>query len=136
MRMSCWPILKNCPKELHVPRLTPKNALALAVAASAAALALALVPYGGPPDELQGLFHGGAFLVISFFFAISLPRKPWGGITVAFLLGLLIEGAQYFVPGRSASVEDIIANCAGIVAGGLLYAVLRFAGSRKSSTPV
>ncbi|MGD1935554.1 MAG: VanZ family protein [Candidatus Phaeomarinobacter sp.] len=118
-----------------MPSLTQTFALVLAVTASATALTMALMPYGGPPEELQFLFHGGAFLIIGFFFAVSLPHKPWGGLLLAFALGLTIEGVQHFVPGRSASVEDMLANCVGIASGGLLYAAVKFASARSKSAP-
>ncbi len=107
----------------------------LALVASAGAIAFALLPYGGPPDHLQGLAHAGAFLVISFLFAGSLPRRPWGGLGVAFILGIAIEAAQAFVPGRSASVDDMAANVIGILAGGLLYGALKLVQALKTTPP-
>ena len=101
--------------------LSPTAIVLLAFAAAGGAIALALLPYGGPPDELQYAAHGVAFLVIGLLFAMSLPHRPWGGLAAAFLLSVGIEVAQVLVPGRSASLSDLAANLAGIAAAAVLY---------------
>lgn len=112
------------------------TAIILALAASGGALALAVMPYGGPPDHLQAYAHSGAFFVISFLLAFGMPHRPWGGLATAFILGLVIEGAQIFVPGRSASLGDLAANLAGILAGGLFYGAVKLAAMRlRASSP-
>jgi len=143
MRRSRWsgggstcPIYKANLKVRRVPGIPPLTAMILALVAAGGAVVLALLPYGGPPEHLQGFAHAGAFAVISFLFAHGLPRRPWGGLGAAFVLGIAIEAAQVFVPGRSASLEDMAANVVGILAGGLLYGLLKRTLTPKNTPPV
>lgn len=109
--------------------MPPIVAIILGFLAAAAALILAVLPGAGPSDALEGPAHALAFATISFFFAASLPHRPWGGLSFALLLGLMIEGAQMLVPARTASLEDMIANLVGVAIGGLAYLTLRWLGS-------
>lgn len=107
-------------------RILPPTALVLlAMAATGTAVGLALLPFGGPPDELQYAAHGGAFLVIGVLFALCLPHRPWGGLAAAFMVSVAIELAQTFVPGRSASFGDLLANLAGVIAAGVVFLAVR-----------
>lgn len=42
-----------------------------------------------------------------------------------FVLGILLEGGQYFAPGRVVEIGDVIANGAGVGCGALLGIPLR-----------
>lgn len=68
------------------------------------------------------VLHFGAYLLLS-----SLPVIGFGnrrrGIVMGlwmFVLGLLLEGAQHFSPGRSVEFGDVAANGAGVGCGLLL----------------
>lgn len=82
---------------------------------------LGLAPDAGPSPDIDEYAHAGAFLVIAFLFCATIPRRPWLGVLAAIALGAGIELAQMMVPGRLGSFEDIAANLAGVVAGGLLF---------------
>ncbi len=115
----------------------PSIAMLLAVLAGLAALTatgMALVPYGGPPDALQHPVHALAFAVISLLFALALPKRPWGGLLAALALGGLIEGAQVFIPGRSAGLDDLAANLAGVIMGAVAYFLIRTIIPNKHSS--
>lgn len=96
----------------------------LAIAAAGGAAFFALIPYGGPPDHLQHPIHMLAFALVSVLFAAAMPRRPWLGLLIAILLGAGIEGAQMFVPGRSAGLGDLAANLAGVLLGGAVYVLI------------
>jgi VanZ family protein len=44
---------------------------------------------------------------------------------VVFLIGMLLEGAQYFVPYRSFNPLDLIANLCGIALFAILFLVIK-----------
>lgn len=108
------------PRAQHSARLTGLLAAMTALGATG----LALVPEAGPAEAWQGLAHAGAFAVIGLLFALALPGRPWGGLAAAALLGLAIELAQTRIPGRTASLGDLAANLAGLLAALALYAGL------------
>jgi hypothetical protein len=66
------------------------------------------------------------FLFIPFGFALRLGGMRTGTVlALAFLLTLTVESAQYWIiPGRDASLSDVLTNTAGGVAGALLANLL------------
>lgn len=42
------------------------------------------------------------------------------GVVLAIILGIVIEGIQYYVPGRFMSFYDIMANVSGVFIGALI----------------
>jgi VanZ family protein len=66
-------------------------------------LALSLLPVAGFHDRRRGIMAG-----------VSM-----------FVLGLLIEAAQHFAPGRAVEFGDVIANTAGVGCGILLGLPIR-----------
>lgn len=81
------------------------------------------------PDRARRRGRKGGLL------AAVCPRAPWGGLASAAILGGAIEAAQVVVPGRTASLDDLMANAAGIAAGGLLYAAFRALRHRRAGPP-
>ena len=94
------------------------------------------------PGMVQGIFdmagsvflHLIAYLGLTLLFFWSLRRRHLSGFFLAFLLsflyGFLLEVAQIWVPGRSFSGGDLLANFLGAMAG---VAVLRRkAGEREA----
>lgn len=62
------------------------------------------------------LNHGAAFVVLSFLLSYSYPEKtlPFRDFILLMGFGILIEIVQYFVPGRSCSLEDLVADASGL----------------------
>jgi hypothetical protein len=73
------------------------------------------------------IYHFTAFSYLTLFLLISLtkgkPNKPLiiMGITLAIIYGISDEIHQLFVPGRFASIKDIIINSFGILLTSLAY---------------
>lgn len=66
----------------------------------------------------MGVFFLGAYLFYSFSPAFSLRPFPMQVLVIlftAFMVGIFIEGLQYMIPGRFASLTDILANMAGVM---------------------
>ena len=64
--------------------------------------------------------HAGAFAGLSFLAAASLrstKRYRWLALPVVASLGVLMELAQLYIPERTVSVGDILANLAGVLLG-------------------
>lgn len=90
----------------------------------AASPVMALVgklPFG---DKAQ---HFVAYLAISALPVIGFRNRRAGilaGLSM-FLLGLLLEGAQHYSPGRAVEYGDVVANGAGVSCGVLLAFPIR-----------
>jgi VanZ family protein len=70
-------------------------------------------------DKLQ---HFGAYLALSVLPVIGFQDRRRGimaGLSM-FVLGVLLEAGQYFSPGRSVELGDVIANGVGVSCGALL----------------
>jgi len=73
-------------------------------------------------------FHAFAYGILAWLLARALAARPAllnavGAAALAWLFGLLIEGAQAFHPDRTFEVRDLIANAYG-AAGGAVLALL------------
>lgn len=78
--------------------------------------------------HVDKLYHTAAFMVlgaigcqIGFRFTHSLFWSVWLGGLTASLFGISDEWHQFFVPGRSSSMGDIIADFCGAWFGALLW---------------
>jgi len=60
------------------------------------------------------LFLPLGFLLTMYF------RRPWIGLAVAVALSASAEAVQQLIPGRTASVRDIVANALGAAVGSLI----------------
>ncbi len=73
---------------------------------------------GFPIDKI---IHFSLFCLTGLLLAKGWSREQPGGSTVLLLslvmLGVITEGLQYYIPGRFASVGDVIANTAGALVG-------------------
>jgi len=72
--------------------------------------------------QVQGIslwLHVGAFLWLTAFLPLCLrmPAARLGAALALVALGLGLEWAQGFMPGRTASTLDTVANLAGVLAG-------------------
>ena len=74
------------------------------------------LPETGMWDKLE---HAAAYAILCVIGVVSYPRKR---ARLALPIGLVLCGAalellQSFVPGREASIADVIANAVGVVIG-------------------
>lgn len=79
--------------------------------------------------QLSGLLndktaHAITFFILTLLFSRGLPQYygPWALVGLA-VFGFIIEGIQYFIPWRSFSVADWIADVAGIVMYHVLHLI-------------
>jgi len=68
---------------------------------------------GGLSDKF---YHAVAFLILSFLAGISFSRpiSPFYQPMLLLLYGIAIEVVQYFLPYRSFSIADMVADAGGI----------------------
>ena len=83
-----------------------------------------LVPKPVPAADLIGdkTLHALGFLLLGFLADAGWPELPfdWRKFVPLGLYGLGIEGLQSLVPGRVASLGDLIADGAGLAVYGLI----------------
>jgi VanZ family protein len=79
---------------------------------------------------IDKLLHFGVFLVLSFMAYMGIRYgaqedngdKKWLQVLAyCALYGVLVEGLQYWVPGRNIDLLDLISNLLGCLGGMLLY---------------
>lgn len=83
---------------------------------------LSLIPRIQIPYELSGADKLGHFLAYLWlgilpFFGFARLRVAFIGALLMILLGVGLELAQSYVPGRNFSIADMAADCAGVVSG-------------------
>lgn len=67
------------------------------------------------PRSSDELAHVVLYALLMYCHARAYPRSAWLGIALGLVAyGILMEGLQHYLPLRSASVADAIANLAGI----------------------
>lgn len=79
-------------------------------------------------DPLQVDFALNVLLFVPFgvLLALLLRRRPWVVIVVSLIVPVLAETAQaFFLPGRTASVGDVVANALGALIGAVGTEVIR-----------
>jgi VanZ family protein len=79
------------------------------------------------------LFHTLAFLYLTFAWTWINPCyiSPYYIVFLLFLYGLFIEGTQYFLPSRTCSVVDAMANGVGCILGFALARFLHYIHKRQ-----
>lgn len=77
-----------------------------------------------PVDISDKLLHASGFLLLAFLTDASWPDTSydWRKFIPLMLYGVLIEYLQKNVPGRLFSIEDMLANAAGLA----IYAIIPF----------
>jgi len=85
----------------------------------AGVVVLSLIPKAAPSPRVDEYAHLAAFAVLAALslLAFRRPRSAALSICCVVVVGLIIEAAQSLVPGRSASLEDVAANLAGVAMG-------------------
>ncbi len=100
--------------------------LSLILAGGAIAVA-SLYPRLQLPGVGEGFdlgFHGAAYGVLVILGGLLGRQLRWVAAAVL-LYSTLVEGLQYFVPGREVHLSDLAANALGILAGLAIVAVWR-----------
>ncbi len=103
--------------------------LSLILAGSAIAAA-SLYPTDSVPlpwDDVEGddlVLHGVAYAILVILGGMLWRRLRWVAVAV-FLYSTLLEGLQYFVPGREVHLSDLAANVVGVFAGLAIVALWR-----------
>lgn len=79
-------------------------------------LPTAELPVFEASDKVQ---HFAAFMALGAIGAVAFPgRRSMVWLAIAlFAFGCLLEGLQFFVPSRQATLGDVIANSLGIAVG-------------------
>lgn len=87
-----------------------------------------LIPQPPKPIELSNIdkvYHLIAFASFSFIFKLAFVDLTGKTIVISStLLGIAIEFAQYFIPGRGFSIADMVADFTGVVIGLLIAEIL------------
>ena len=101
---------------------------------------LALMP--SPPQEVSlgwdKLNHTAAFCALAVVWRLAFPGNAWRWVQLAaglMALGVAIEVAQLFVPGRQADAADLLADALGAAVGMLVAAALEWLLRRRMSPP-
>ena len=98
--------------------------LILAGAAIAVAALYPRLQLPGGVDGVDLVFHAAAYATLVILG--GLPRRRLRRVALAVLVySTLLEGLQYFVPGRQVDPFDLAANVAGILAGLAIVALWR-----------
>ena len=103
------------------PRIR-QSILLLWIASVAMVIHLSLSPKIEFPYDFNNadkVYHILAYLWLSAlpFFAFLTPKAALAGTLSMVPLGIGLEFAQHYVPGRCFSVADLAANCLGVMAG-------------------
>jgi VanZ family protein len=82
-------------------------------------LGVVKIPADGPLSFNDLLMHciGYIVLMCSIFLAFPLKNKAIKFLTLLFIFSFLIECIQYFLPYRSFSLMDMLANSMGLLIG-------------------
>lgn len=94
------------------------------------------------PDEmpLDKMFHFGAYAVLAALM-VRASRTPthWGSVATVValvaLFGVVDEWHQAFIPGRSMSVADWVADATGALLGALAVRFVPFLTPRRPGVP-
>lgn len=84
-------------------------------------IVLSLVPVSstigaGYSDKIAHFIAYGGMGVLAYFGTDSLRKRSYLFLSII-ALGVLMEGLQFYIPGRSASYLDILANAGGALFG-------------------
>ncbi|XOV65992.1 MAG: VanZ family protein [Fluviicola sp.] len=71
-------------------------------------------------DKVGHFIAYGTLMLNLGLLTVENRRALWFSAVFAFVYGGLMESGQYFVPGRSVSGLDLLANTGGVVIGFLL----------------
>jgi len=88
---------------------------------------LSLSPTAKVSARIDEYVHALAFAGLSVLALLAFRQTKNAALALASVLivGLASEAAQFFIPGRSASFEDVAANLTGMAAGLVLGMAIR-----------
>ncbi len=97
-----------------------------------------------PNDYISSLYpvnfndkveHGIVFFILAFLLnrTSDQHKKRLRNVIVLSLFGIMIELIQYYIPHRSTSISDALANIAGILVFQLLFSIYLYFIKRKRS---
>lgn len=97
-------------------------------------LSFSSISYGS--NVISTVYHVLAFFLLAFFLQIALVRgKNLNLIALAFFLaivyGISDEFHQYFVPGRSTTLKDVLLDALGAVYSTMIYSIFILHRKRK-----
>jgi len=78
------------------------------------------------PSYLSYVYHFSAFFFLSLFLLISITKgKAYSLFLIAIFIGIIYgisdEIHQFFVPGRSCNIIDVLTDSIGVLVSGILY---------------
>lgn len=92
----------------------------------------------GAPDHVDKLFHAAAWALLAALIALGARARGWRprailalAIALAIAYGVVDELHQSTVPGRDASLLDLVADAVGAVVGSAGAAYARRHGDRS-----
>jgi len=113
--------------------LRPRLWIVIWAALTALTTVLYLLPYAGPPGQahLDKVAHLIAFGAVGFSGLLASPRQ-WRSapLPTSFVLAMVLEWLQSYVPGREYSTSDWIANLVGLGLGIAVALVARALAAR------
>jgi len=74
---------------------------------------------------LSIIYHFSIFAIFTLFFMITISKGKSFTIFVSFLVAVLDEFHQYFVPFRNAGIEDILIDLNGVIFAIILYLIIK-----------
>lgn len=103
--------------------------------------ALAIITFfglnkGGPelPRVINDLVqHFSGYLVLMILAILAYEKRQLAMFVSLFMYSILIEVIQYFLPYRTFSLADILANLCGLVSGAVLWLCFRYFSKKWKS---
>ena len=91
---------------------------------------LSLLPQGQVSVQVpitDKVAHFSAYFILAFVALLSSSQKHsyLAILAVQISIGVFVEVAQVFVPGRTPEFLDFVANCSGVLCGALAYHLFR-----------
>jgi len=106
-------------------------------------LVIAIIPINGKESTVNNTFVFSLRLDYIFHIILFSPwwlfkPKSYNKIRSWFVFGLLFaifsELIQYFVPYRAFNINDLIANCSGVIFGTFIFVLLKVFNNTKKVT--
>ena len=77
------------------------------------------------PHNTDKLIHMFIYMILGFFLAGALPERDLWAIIIGMIYGISDEIHQSFVPFRSSSIYDWIADAVGVIVGVIIFSFWR-----------
>jgi len=85
-----------------------------------------------PVKHIDKVGHYFAYVLMAVLANVSFEKRNWrvSAVFLSFIIAILLEWGQRFVPGRQVTLTDELANMLGLLTGILLY----WYNSRRAAT--